>query len=223
MGNGRSATTRQQGSPACAGRLEGEIREIANDLDHLLSAIVGFGAPAEKALRGTRLGEDLAQVVAAAERATELTRSLLLLAESVDDGRAGEPPSRQPDAAILVIDDDDGVRQFISFVLRRAGYAVVSLADGTGVEAELSARRFDLVITDLMMPRREGLGLIQAIARLCPDLPVVAVSGAFGGGFLHAAQELGAVEILLKPLHPDELLRCVRKTLAAHPAGCRPR
>lgn len=216
MGEDSGAITRRQHEPARDGGLESEVREIAHDLDYLLSLIAGFGAPAEEALRGTRLGEDLARMVEAAGRAVELTRSLCRLAEGVDHGGPGPRPGLPSRAAILVIDDDDGVRQFISFILKRAGYAVTSLADGTGVEAELSARHFDLVITDLIMPHREGLELIRSIGRMSPQLPVVAVSGAFGGGFLDAAQKLGAAEVLLKPLHPDDLLRCVRKALEAH-------
>ncbi len=125
-------------------------------------------------------------------------------------------------ASILVVDDDDGIRELIRVTLERAGYSVVGLADGIGVEDELAARHYDLVITDLVMPQREGLEVIQAARRLHPDLPVVATSGAFGGYFLDVARKLGASEILLKPLHPDHLLSCVRKVLSAPRPGVPP-
>ncbi|MCX6624597.1 MAG: response regulator [Acidobacteria bacterium] len=125
--------------------------------------------------------------------------------------------AQQSIGAVLVIDDDDGIRELIRVTLERAGYTVVDLADGTGVEAELARRPFDLVITDLVMPQREGLEIIQAVRRLYPELPVVATSGAFGGYFLDVARKLGAEQILLKPLRPDELVGCVRRLLQSRP------
>lgn len=127
-------------------------------------------------------------------------------------GESGEMPK------ILVIDDDALVRHTISRILERSGYQVVLAADGAEGVARFRAERPDLVITDLIMPEKEGIETIIEMLREDPAARIVAVSGGGRLGamdFLVVAHKLGAREILRKPFEPAELLGCVSRALAA--------
>jgi PAS domain S-box-containing protein len=123
----------------------------------------------------------------------------------------GAPPLA---ATILVVDDEESVRDFFAQVLVRTGYEVVAARNGAEALDKFRERRFDLVLTDLVMPEKEGIEMIGILRKERPDLKVVAVSGAFGGAFLQVAQLLGANATLLKPVSPDQLLAAVRGVLA---------
>ena len=122
------------------------------------------------------------------------------------------PP--KPCASILVVDDEPGVRGFFQQVLEGAGYQVAVARDGAEALYIVRERSFDLLLTDLVMPEHEGLEIIAILRKERPGLKVVAVSGAFGGAFLKAAELLGAQATLLKPVPPDRLLAAVQQALA---------
>jgi PAS domain S-box-containing protein len=112
---------------------------------------------------------------------------------------------------ILVIDDDPAVSGMLERVLIGAGYGVLVAGDGRlGMDA-LKREAVDLVITDLVMPEQEGIETVRMLHGQQPDLPVIAISGAFGGSLLKAAAMLGASATLTKPIAPQELLRTVAK------------
>jgi len=113
-----------------------------------------------------------------------------------------------------VVDDEGSVRGLFEHVLTGAGYEVEVARDGAEALRKIRARRFDLLLTDLVMPEKEGLDIIGILHQERPDLKVVAVSGAFGGKFLKAAQLLGANAVLLKPVSPDRLLVAVQGALS---------
>jgi DNA-binding response OmpR family regulator len=116
---------------------------------------------------------------------------------------------------ILVIDDDAAVGSLLRRVLSAAGYRVLVACDGKkGMEA-LERQPVDLVITDLVMPEQEGLETVTQLHAQRPKLPVIAISGAFGGSFLKAAGLLGAAATLPKPIAPDALLRTVAELVGA--------
>jgi CheY-like chemotaxis protein len=114
---------------------------------------------------------------------------------------------------ILIIDDDDGLRQMLVQMLERSGYEVADAGDGREGLAKIRQQSFDLVVTDLIMPDQEGLETIMSIRRDFPTLKVVAMSGgsrksAFD--FLPAAKGLGAAATLKKPFGRDEFLATVK-------------
>ena len=119
-----------------------------------------------------------------------------------------------PAAAILVVDDEPAVRGFFQHVLAGAGYDVAVASDGSDALQKVRGRRFDLLLTDLVMPEREGLELILLLRKEHPELRVVAVSGAFGGTFLDAAKAMGATTVLAKPVSATQLLTAVQGALA---------
>ena len=116
-----------------------------------------------------------------------------------------EPPAR----AILVVDDDEAVRGFFQSVLTEAGYDVTVAANGARALELVRVRPFDAVVTDLVMPEREGIDLIRTLRAAQPSLRIVAVSGAFGGQFLSIARSLGADATLAKPVSHDQLIAAI--------------
>ena len=85
-----------------------------------------------------------------------------------------------------------------------------------GKEAQAYCREtpFDLVITDLVMPEQEGLETIHAIRQNWPQIPMIAISGAFGGTYLELAKKLGADAVFRKPFEPETILSEVRRLIS---------
>ncbi|HEX3746642.1 MAG TPA: PAS domain S-box protein [Bryobacteraceae bacterium] len=117
-------------------------------------------------------------------------------------------------ARILVVDDEDGVRALLREILENRGHQVIEAANGKEAVRLVSAEVPDLVISDIVMPEQEGLETIQALGRLAPNLPIIAISGAFGGQFLTLARLIGADAVLDKPISSDILLAKVDEVLA---------
>jgi DNA-binding response OmpR family regulator len=117
---------------------------------------------------------------------------------------------------ILVIEDDAAVRAVICRMLSDAGYALEQAADGHEGMAALARDGFALVITDMVMPRQEGVETIQQIRRLDPHIPIVAMSAVFDTDYspLDRAKSDGADVTLGKPFTSDELLNAVRTALS---------
>jgi len=118
----------------------------------------------------------------------------------------------QPDRRlrVLVIDDDAAVRGYLGELLAEAGYEVHTAADGDAGLSEVERRQISLVITDLVMPEREGLETVKLLRSRFPEVRIIAISGAFEGEFLKAAALLGADATFQKPIDPDRLLPAVR-------------
>ncbi|HLI20500.1 MAG TPA: response regulator [Stellaceae bacterium] len=125
-----------------------------------------------------------------------------------------------PAQKVLIIDDEPTIRYMVARILERAGYSTVAAANGAQGYACFCRERPSIVITDLIMPVREGIETIHRIRREGADLPIIAMSGSTsnrkgGVDFLSMARELGATEILRKPFEPAELLDTVQRCLAA--------
>ena len=122
--------------------------------------------------------------------------------------------SGSPGTKILVVDDEASVRALMREVLTQAGYEVIEASNGREAMKALRSQTVPLVITDLVMPEQEGIETITELRRRHPEAKIIAVSGAFHGKFLRAAEMLGADLTLMKPVEPAELLGAVRKVLA---------
>ncbi|WP_031499248.1 response regulator [Bryobacter aggregatus] len=118
---------------------------------------------------------------------------------------------RQLPVTVLVVDDDHSVRRLIVDTLGRAGYIAIEASNGLEALRRLESRPIDVMVTDLVMPEREGLETIQLVRKRYPKMPVVAVSGAFSGQFLGLAKVFGACAVLTKPLDLDLFLEEVRR------------
>jgi CheY-like chemotaxis protein len=122
---------------------------------------------------------------------------------------------------ILVIEDDDLVRNLLSIMLGKEGYEVVTASNGKeGVESFLKDS-VDLVITDLIMPEQDGIETIIELKKIAPNLKIMAISGGGQLGFgkvgaldyLNVAKTFGACKILSKPIERQELIDAVRENL----------
>ncbi len=119
---------------------------------------------------------------------------------------------------VLVIDDDEQVRALLYEILDRAGFEVIEATNGGEALQLYRTRPTDLVITDLIMPEKEGVETILELRREFPQARVIAISG--GGrnnsrDYLPIARQLGARHTLAKPFSRQEILDAVRDTLAA--------
>ena len=119
-------------------------------------------------------------------------------------------------AKILVIDDSEDIRVLLHQALQSAGHSVIEAADGDlGLKA-FREHQPDLVITDIVMPNKEGLETIMELRREFPAVKIVAMSGGTRGmviSFLPAAKKLGADYTLPKPFNLGELLAIVDEAL----------
>lgn len=123
------------------------------------------------------------------------------------------PVAEQPCARILLVDDDTLLRKTLRGTLEQSGHRVEEAVNGADGLRRLLVGNFELLITDLVMPEREGLELIQQVRAARPDMPIIAISGAFEGQFLQLARTFGAAAALQKPLSPDRLLQAVNTIL----------
>ncbi len=121
-------------------------------------------------------------------------------------------------ARILVIDDEELARFTMREILEGAGHEVAEARNGNQGLAFQKAQLFDLVVTDIIMPDKEGVETIIELKRDFPDLPIIAISG--GGrtrnlDFLKLAEQYGAQKILAKPFSEEDLVEAVKTCLAS--------
>ena len=122
-------------------------------------------------------------------------------------------------ARILIIDDENLVRFALRQVLEDAGYGVEEAEDGEKGLERVAAKGVDLVITDIVMPNKEGIQTITEIKAVRPEIPILAISGGGRIGkvdYLGGSREAGADDTLRKPFTDDVLLEKVSNLLAGH-------
>ncbi|MGA2441514.1 MAG: sigma-54 dependent transcriptional regulator [Tepidisphaeraceae bacterium] len=116
-------------------------------------------------------------------------------------------------ARILIVDDQDMMRDSLAQTLVREGHEVVAAPDGAAAAARLGAARFDLLITDLRMPKMTGLELLAEAKRLRPEMPVVLMTAFATVSNAVEAMKLGAYDYIQKPFNADEIKLLVDRTL----------
>jgi CheY-like chemotaxis protein len=121
-------------------------------------------------------------------------------------------------ARILVIDDDDQVREMLRQMIRNAGYEVEVAADGDVGMAMYRNNPADLIVTDIIMPEKDGWEAIVELRRAYPAVKIIAISGGARVGpysYLAIAKRFGAQKVFAKPLEKTELLQAIGELLAA--------
>ena len=121
--------------------------------------------------------------------------------------------STEQTTRVLVVDDDRLVREVLADFLGMEGFVVQTAEDGDQGVAALEQEKFDVVISDLRMPRKGGLGLLRDVARLCPEAVTVVMTGF---GTVEDAVDVMSqgAHYLLKPFKIDEVIALVRQGLA---------
>ena len=118
---------------------------------------------------------------------------------------------------ILVIDDDEQIRSLLRAILEREGYEVETAADGVQGLNFFRKDPADLVITDILMPEKEGLETIRELCDEFPDAKIIAISG--GGSLAHPevylelCKKFGALRTFQKPVDRHELVTAVREII----------
>ncbi len=115
---------------------------------------------------------------------------------------------------ILIVDDDENVREYLRELLTRAGYDVVEATNGREALKVQNASPADLIITDIIMPEKDGVELISLVLEQAPDCKFIAISGGgriSGDFYLDMAKTLNAIATFQKPFDGKALLAAVEK------------
>ncbi len=112
---------------------------------------------------------------------------------------------------ILVVDDDDSMRHVLAVILKDRGFDVRAVANGEEALREVQARDYDAVLTDVRMPKMDGLALLRALQRDQPELTVVVMSAYGTHDTALQAMKEGAYDYINKPFKPDEVVLVLRK------------
>lgn len=117
---------------------------------------------------------------------------------------------------VLLIDDEKMLRDVLRDAFEAAGYDVAVAANGTDGVRLFEEAPSDIIVTDILMPDKDGLEVIMELRKRHPNVKIVAISGGDRTGnrqYLRIARELGAARILPKPFRPKELLALVEEVL----------
>ena len=127
-------------------------------------------------------------------------------------------------SSVLVIDDSDSVRRTVRTMLESAGHDVVVAFDGVDGIMQFQEQSFDLVISDVVMPRKDGLQTVRELRQMTDEVPIIVMSGGLqlsnsGGGrrdiddLLCVAKDIGATRTISKPFSQGDLLAVVGECL----------
>jgi two-component system response regulator AtoC len=119
-----------------------------------------------------------------------------------------------PRTSILVVDDEEIVRESLGGWLEKDGYQVEAAADGPAAVAQLRARPWSILLCDLKMPGMDGLQVLETAKQLQPDLAVVIMTAYATVDTAVSAMKLGAYDYLMKPFDPEELSLMMQKIVA---------
>lgn len=117
---------------------------------------------------------------------------------------------------VLVVDDDEAIRTLVSRLFERAGYAVRTAEDGTDAIRQMKEDAPDLLILDLMMPRTDGIGVVEWIAENAPPPRIIVLSAAVPGIVERLRKDI-VWKILGKPFDLGNLLAEAEKALSERP------
>ena len=118
-------------------------------------------------------------------------------------------------AKILVVDDDQGMREFLEIMLSREGYRVSTSSDAGKALSRCRKETFDLIITDLKMPKMDGIGFLKEVKQISPETMVILITAYASGETAVTAMKEGAYDYIEKDFASEDLNRIVRNALPA--------
>lgn len=119
-------------------------------------------------------------------------------------------------ARILVVDDEASIREVLTEYLSGFGYEVVAAADGEEALRKFVAGRFDCIVTDLSMPRIDGLELIQRVRQQDKGVQILVITGYPAIDSAVHAMKHGAYDYISKPFHMEDLYLKIERAIHAH-------
>ncbi|HSG98403.1 MAG TPA: response regulator [candidate division Zixibacteria bacterium] len=117
--------------------------------------------------------------------------------------------------SILVVDDEPIMRDLLRRTLTLAGCRVTVAEDGLAALQQLERSAFDVLITDIKMPRMDGLTLVREARKLDPCLPSLLITGYADGLSSNTAPEFGVVDLIVKPFKNTVIVNTVSRALLA--------
>jgi two-component system, chemotaxis family, chemotaxis protein CheY len=116
---------------------------------------------------------------------------------------------------ILIVDDSESIREVVSFTLQNEGYEVLIGVDGQDALQFLDGRNIDLIITDLHMPNKDGIGLIKDVREMeaYQRIPILFLTTESQAAKKMEAKEAGATGWIIKPFVPAKLIAAINKVL----------
>src|SRR5262249_29510833 len=112
---------------------------------------------------------------------------------------------------VLIADDEESIRHVLLTLLQERGYQVRAVSDGEEALREVSTRDYDALVTDVRMPKMNGLDLVRAAQAASPETTVIVMSAYGSHELAIEAMKAGAYDYLGKPFWPDEVLLVLRK------------
>lgn len=119
---------------------------------------------------------------------------------------------------ILLAEDEQAMREYLKRALEKAGFEVVAVDRGTEAAPLLTDEKFDLLLTDIVMPEMDGIELAQHCNRVSPDTEVMFITG-FSGVRLKAGQKFPKAKMLSKPFHLRDLVLEVERIFSDESAS----
>ena len=116
-------------------------------------------------------------------------------------------------AEILIVDDDQGMREFLEIMLTREGYSVSTASDAAKALARCQRGKYDLIITDLKMPKMDGIAFLRKVKDIAPETLVILITAYASGETAITAMHEGAYDYIEKDFEIDELKRIIRNAL----------
>jgi two-component system nitrogen regulation response regulator GlnG len=116
---------------------------------------------------------------------------------------------------VLIVDDEAGVREFLSRLLGREGYETLTAGDGEEALALIAREAFDVVLLDIRMPGLDGMEVLRQVAKLDRDLPVIMVTADGQVSHVVMAMREGAYDYLVKPFAHADVIRSVQNAVSA--------
>jgi len=118
-------------------------------------------------------------------------------------------------AKILLAEDDDSLRKFLAAALERAGHEVAHFGQGDEALEAVKSFRFDLLLTDIVMPVMDGIELARVAAQIDPDMKIMFITGFVAVALNPSSDAPKQAQVLSKPFHLKDLVHEVDRMIAA--------
>ena len=198
--------------------MQAMLADLAHELNNPLTVILAAAGMMREASEPELTSKRVNLIAEAAERCVGIVRTFraTLAPQPTTEPRGITPVTSEPaKAQILVVDDDPLVASAMSSALTAEGHEVDTATDGLAALARVSSRRYDVILTDVRMPRLDGPGFFQELGRLRPEMTsrVVFVTGdTLSAATRRFLEQCGAPSVR-KPFEPRQLRAVVRRVL----------